>query len=207
EDGVLGPEKGGDLRLELSVDVLRPADETDGSHSVAMGPHRLDRSLDHLRVVRKAQIIVGAEIDHVARLASRGCLRADMRTLRREDRTLLLPEAAPLDVVEDRPIVALIALEAHGWDVLHSPILRDARGRRPRALARRAGKARPPRSRAWEGRRARPKPTRCEARGIAQTPPTSATAIAARAVAAPCPASRARLSRRARTRHEWEGNL
>ena len=67
EDRVLHPEPGGELVLELLVDRLGAADEADRGHAVAPALEpRLRRRLDAL-VLGEAEIIVGAQVDHVLR--------------------------------------------------------------------------------------------------------------------------------------------
>ena len=76
EDRVLGAEELAELRLELLVDALRAADEAHAGHAVApLVERRLRRGL-HVRVLRQAEVVVGAQVEH--RLAVR---HADGRAL------------------------------------------------------------------------------------------------------------------------------
>ena len=52
--------------LQLLVEVLRAADETDGRHAVTAGVHRLLGGFDEARAVGQAEVVVGAEIQRLA---------------------------------------------------------------------------------------------------------------------------------------------
>ena len=65
ENGVFGLEEVGDGGFELLVDVLRAADEADGRHAVAAAVHHVLGGLDEARVVGEAEVVVGAEVEHL----------------------------------------------------------------------------------------------------------------------------------------------
>ena len=52
-----------DCPLELLVDGLGPADESDRGQAISPLIERLVRRLDHLGMGRKSEVIVGAEVD------------------------------------------------------------------------------------------------------------------------------------------------
>ena len=58
EDRVVGAEEGGDLRLELLVELLRAADEADGPEARAPAVDRLLLRLADARVVGEAEVVV-----------------------------------------------------------------------------------------------------------------------------------------------------
>ena len=100
EDGVLLAEVPGDRRFELAVQRLRAADEAHRGHAEAEFVHRPPRGGDDVRMIGQAEIIVGAEIDRLARAFRRG--DADPSTLRAGQQPLALGEAGRLDFVEGR---------------------------------------------------------------------------------------------------------
>ena len=67
EDRVLHAEEGGNLRLELLVLLLRAADEAHRGHAVAVAVERRLGRLAQFGAVGEAEIVVGAEIQHLAR--------------------------------------------------------------------------------------------------------------------------------------------
>ena len=87
-----------DRQLELAMQRLRPADEPNRGHAEAERVHRLPGRGDDLGMVGEAEVIVGAEIDHVARAAGRG--DADMSALRAGEQALALEKAGSVDLVE-----------------------------------------------------------------------------------------------------------
>ena len=94
EDGVLRLEVIGDGLLELFVHVLRAADEAHARHAVAAAVHGLLGGLDEARVVGETQVVVGAEVEHLAAGHLDGGL---LRTL---DEALALVESGLLDVLQ-----------------------------------------------------------------------------------------------------------
>ncbi len=63
--GVLEAQEGGQLLLQLPVDVLGAADEAHRGHAEAVPIHHGLAGRDHLGVVGQAQVVVGAEADHI----------------------------------------------------------------------------------------------------------------------------------------------
>ena len=92
EDGVLGAEELRDLRFQLLVQVLRAADEAHAGHAEAVGIQRLLGGGDYLGVIRQAQVVVGAEVEHLA-----PTLQLDLGRLRRNDDALGLEQALLAD--------------------------------------------------------------------------------------------------------------
>ena len=74
--------------LQLAMHALRAADEAHRRHAVAIARQALMRGLDHGRMIGQSQIIVGAQIDHLAPVGKR-----DDRTLRRADDALALQQS------------------------------------------------------------------------------------------------------------------
>ncbi|GGQ79065.1 hypothetical protein GCM10010195_38520 [Kitasatospora griseola] len=66
EDRVLLAEEVGQSLFQFLVHVLGAADEADGRHAVAPAVQRLLGGVDHLGVVGEAQVVVGAEVEHLA---------------------------------------------------------------------------------------------------------------------------------------------
>ena len=87
ENGVLRLEVVADGCLELLVDVLRAADEAYARHAEASLLHHLRRTLNEPRVVGKAQVVVGTEVQHFLSLHLNGCALGTL------DETLLLVKA------------------------------------------------------------------------------------------------------------------
>ena len=87
EDGVLGAEEGREPALELAVHGLGPADEAHRGHAVAVAVERGVGRGDDRRVVREPEVVVGAEVQHLAAV-----LEADHGILRRGDDALALEE-------------------------------------------------------------------------------------------------------------------
>ena len=100
DDRVVLAEVFGDRLLELAMQRLRAADEAHRSHAEAEFVHRLFRRRDDVRVVGEAEIIVGAEIDRLARALRPG--DADASALRPGQQALALEEAGGVDVGEGR---------------------------------------------------------------------------------------------------------
>ena len=88
----------GNRLLEFTMQRLRSADEAHGGHAEAECVHGAARRRDHVRVVGEAQVIVGAEIDRIARALRRRDM--DAPALRSGQQALALREARRLDVVE-----------------------------------------------------------------------------------------------------------
>ena len=94
QDGVVLVEMRGDLALQRAMLVLRAADEAHRGHAEAVGVERLARRRDHLGMIGEAEIVVGAEIDHLAPGD------ADAAALRALDQPLALVEPVGLDAGE-----------------------------------------------------------------------------------------------------------
>lgn len=95
ENRVFRAEIVGDRALQLLMDILRAADETHRRHAVASAVHGPLGRLDQTGMVRKPQIVVGAEIDH---LFSSG--HPDRRALGRDDHPLALVQPGLAERVE-----------------------------------------------------------------------------------------------------------
>ena len=100
DDGVVLAEMPGDRRFKLAVQGLCAADEADRSHAEAEFVHRPFRGGDDLGVIGEAKIIVGAEVERLARAVLRG--DPDAPALRAGEQALALGQACRLDVVERR---------------------------------------------------------------------------------------------------------
>ena len=84
------PRNSRDALLELAMQVLRAADEAHARHPVAVRLEGLVRGGDDLRMVREPEVIVRAEVQHLAAV-----VEADVRVLRRGHHELVLVEPAP----------------------------------------------------------------------------------------------------------------
>jgi hypothetical protein len=73
EDRVVGPEEGAQARLELLVDLLRPADEPHRGEPVAPAVERRVRRADDLGVVGEPEVVVRAEIEDAGARPRRRC--------------------------------------------------------------------------------------------------------------------------------------
>ena len=82
EDRVLGAKVLSNSCFELLVNILCAANKTHRRHTETVRVHRFFRRLDQARIVRKAQIVVGAEVQYL--LVGHG----DLGTLRRCDDAL-----------------------------------------------------------------------------------------------------------------------
>ena len=102
------PKNCGDLRFQLLVQVLRAADEAHRGHAEAVRVQRLLGGGDHVRVVGQAQVVVGAEVEHLA-----AAFQLDLGRLRRDDDALGLEQALLADGVEFAG-VARLGWIAHG---------------------------------------------------------------------------------------------
>ena len=106
EDGVPGAEEIADPRLQGLVDGLGAADETHRRQAEAVLVQTGLGGLDERRMVGQAEIVVGAEIDHV-----RAVGEGDFRRLGRGDDTFVLIEtdaAKRLGVMIERVEKSLI---------------------------------------------------------------------------------------------------
>ena len=118
ENRIFRAEIVGDRALQLLMDILRAADETHRRHAVASAVHGPLGRLDQTGMVRKPQIVVGAEIQH-------GAARDfDLGTLRRGDHPFGLIQSRRLDISEfpleiflDFPVHRLKVLRFH-WRYL-----------------------------------------------------------------------------------------
>ena len=61
------PRNGRDRRLELLVQLLRAADEAHRGHAVAVAVERVLGGVAQFGVVGEAEVVVGAEVQHLAR--------------------------------------------------------------------------------------------------------------------------------------------
>jgi len=86
ENRVVGAEKRREPLFELAVERLRSADEAHRRHPVAPAVEGLVRGLDHRRMARKAEVVVGAQVQELA------SIDADVRALRRAHHMLGLVE-------------------------------------------------------------------------------------------------------------------
>ena len=94
------PRCSGDRRFEFAVQRLRAADEADRGHAEAEFVHRPFRGGDDVGVIGEAKIIVGAEVERLARAVLRS--DPDPPALRAGQQALALGQARRLDVVERR---------------------------------------------------------------------------------------------------------
>jgi hypothetical protein len=97
EDRVLRPEESAQRRFELFVDALRAADESHAREPVTPAIQRRVRRGSHVGMLREAEVIVRAEIQHFAPVRER-----DARALRRPDEPLALPRPRRADGIELR---------------------------------------------------------------------------------------------------------
>jgi hypothetical protein len=65
EDGVFGSKEGANAGLEFLVNGLRATDKADRCHAVAELVERLVCGGDYIGMVGEAQVVVGAEVEHV----------------------------------------------------------------------------------------------------------------------------------------------
>ncbi len=96
QDGVVGAVELGDLPLESLVKILRAADEADRAHPVAMRVERGVSGLDDSRMGAEPQVVVRAEVEHLAGASFDG----DLHTLWRCDDALALVEPGVLNVLQ-----------------------------------------------------------------------------------------------------------
>ena len=94
EDRVLRAEVVGDGLFQLLVDVLAAADETHGRHAEAAAVHGLLGRFDQAFVVRQSEVVVGAEVQHLA------ACHLDLGPLGRLDDPFLLVKPRSLDFGE-----------------------------------------------------------------------------------------------------------
>ena len=99
-DRVVLAEVLGDRLLERAMERLRAADEAHRGHAEAEFVHRPPGGGDDIGVVGEAEIIVGAEIDRLARALRRGDM--DASALRTGEQPLAFCQALRLDVAEGR---------------------------------------------------------------------------------------------------------
>ena len=71
QNRVLHRQVGTQALLEFAVNALRSADEANRGHAVAVAGERIVRGRDHRRVIGEPEIIVGAEVDHLAAVGER----------------------------------------------------------------------------------------------------------------------------------------
>src|SRR5690606_26655500 len=118
QDGVVLVEELCDRLLQLPVDGLRAADEAHGGHAEAVVLQSAMRRGNDLGIVREAEIVIGAKIDHLARCLARADPYA--AALRPVDLPFALVESVRLDAGKDLPEVIAEVAE-HGclrsvWD-------------------------------------------------------------------------------------------
>ena len=94
EDGVVVPQEGGYLVLELLVDVLGSADEPHGGHTVAVFLQSPFGCFHQTGMVGEPQVIVGAEVDYLA------IFYLYLRPLGREYDPLILIKPGVADVLQ-----------------------------------------------------------------------------------------------------------
>jgi hypothetical protein len=90
------PRKRASRVLQRPVQVLRAADEAHARHAVAVVVHRGLRGGDQGGVIGEAEVVVGAEVQHVAPVGGDG----DMPALGRDDGALGLPQPLGPDRIE-----------------------------------------------------------------------------------------------------------
>jgi len=95
QNRIFGAEISADALLEFLVDRLRAADESDRGHAVAVLIQRLVRRRNNFRVIRQAEVVVGAEIENLGATAVVADL--DGRLLRTTDQPFLLVQALRLE--------------------------------------------------------------------------------------------------------------
>ena len=88
-----------DGALKLTMQRLRPANEAHRGHAEAERVHRRLRGGDHLGVVRKPEIVVGAEVEHLPLDAALPRGDADASALGARDQALSLEEPGCLDLL------------------------------------------------------------------------------------------------------------
>ena len=91
ENRILGAEVVGDGLFEFFVQVLAAADEPYGRHAESPCVHRPLGRFDEPRVIRKSQVVVGAEIQYFA-----ACY-LDFGALRRADDAFVFVETGGFD--------------------------------------------------------------------------------------------------------------
>ena len=92
ENRVFHAEVAAQALLELAVHALRSANEAHRRDTVAVAPERIVRGLEHRRVIREPEVIVGAQIDHLAAVGE-----PDDGSLRRSDDALALQQSCGLE--------------------------------------------------------------------------------------------------------------
>src|SRR6266542_2881840 len=107
EDGALGAEEPRDGGLEFRVDALGAADEAHAGQPEAPARQALLGGADQRRVIGQAEVVVGAEVQH---LAPADRYPGPLRAL---DDVLALPESCLADLVELR-LKPLPHLTVHG---------------------------------------------------------------------------------------------
>ena len=91
-DRIVGADELGDLVFQRAMEVERAADETHRRHTVPVGLHRLVGGRDERLVVREAEVVVGAEVQHLGTVSDR-----DRAALSGHDLPLGLPQAIVAD--------------------------------------------------------------------------------------------------------------
>ena len=119
QDRVVGAEERAQPLLELSCGALRAADEPHRRHAVAVAVERRRGGRDDVGMVGEAEVVVGAEVDHVAAAG------ADVCALRPREDPLPLEQAA-------RAELGQVVVEACGDRVVHDVQRRTDRRRGPR---------------------------------------------------------------------------
>ena len=113
EDRVLRVEEVGDFLFEDFVKVLRSADKPDRGQAEAVLVQGLAGRLEDFRVVGQAEVVVGAKVQNVPRIAPGRIFDPDLGLLGGENGPLVLEEPRALDFDELLGKVVLDAL-VHG---------------------------------------------------------------------------------------------
>ena len=98
------PQVAGDSLLEFAMQRLRAADEAHRGHAEAEFVERAPGRRDDFGVMGETEVIVGAEIDHLALALRTG--DADAPALRPGDQPLALGQPGGVDLAQDRSHVA-----------------------------------------------------------------------------------------------------
>ena len=136
DDGVVLAEMSGDRRFELAVQGLRAADEADRGHAEAEFVHRPFRGGDDVGVIGEAEIIVGAEVERLARavLARRpGCARPAGPASRRS--RLVRPAASMSSSVERMCLRNASDMEIRRVGRMDGPYQRPPRLQTPQSMS------------------------------------------------------------------------
>ena len=109
-------------RFEFLVDFLRAADETHAGQAEAPFVERVLGGGDDCRVVREAEVVVGAQVEHLPAVGD-----GDIRVLRAGDDAFGLVEAALLDLGE---LLAEMGFKGDGHRAIYATAPVSPMGRR-----------------------------------------------------------------------------